>query len=204
MKYFLLIISLGMYGATQANIIKGSVWSQSYAHERIYEYQEAVELIQPLLKNDKTAELAHLRLGWLNYLQGNYRDSFNHYEESLDDNSYSVDAYLGMTLPLLAQKRYRTAIKYTKKALKLSPNNYSASAKMMHIYTLQKKWRTLKAYSIQVSNYYPSLVEPMVYVARASMKLGEYEEAKKYFYKVLWLMPTHIEANAGLVKLSDY
>ena len=55
---------------------------------------------------------------------------------------------------------------------------------------------------MEVSSYYPSLVEPLVYVARASVYLGEEDMANTYFNKVLRLIPGHIEANAALDRLS--
>jgi tetratricopeptide (TPR) repeat protein len=204
MKIILIFISLSLFGTAQAERIKKSpsVWSQSYSLEGQFKYGAAEDLILPSINNKDSAELAYLRLGWLNYLQKNYRVSFDYYEKSLDINPNSIDAHLGMTLPLLSQKRYRTAIKHAEKALKLSPNNYNANAKLMHIYTLQGKWKKLQRFAMEVSSYYPSLVEPLVYVARASVYLGEEDIANTYFNKVLRLIPGHIEANAALDRLS--
>ena len=182
---------------------KPSIWSQSYASEADTNYEKAISLIKPLTNDKDTAELANLRLGWLSYLNGNHGGSFRYYGKSLKDNPNSIDAHLGMTLPLLAQKRYRAAVKHTQMALKLSPNNYSASAKMMQILTLQKKWSSLNEYATNVSSYYPNLIEPLVYIARSNLYLGEQDDAKKYYKKVLRLMPSHNESKSVLRQLAE-
>ena len=53
----------------------------------------------PLINNKETLELANLRLGWLNYLQGKYNKSIEYYTNALDYNSKSIDANLGLTNP---------------------------------------------------------------------------------------------------------
>jgi hypothetical protein len=70
----------------------------------------------------------------------------------------------------------------------------------MYIYYLQGKWDSLNKFARNISNYYPNLVEPLVYIARANFFSGEKVIAKNYYQKVLMLMPTHIEANANLKK----
>jgi tetratricopeptide (TPR) repeat protein len=202
MRILLLLLSLSFinttHAETDASIKKLSIWSQSYILESYYEYQKAADLIVPLVDNKETLELANLRLGWLSYLQGKYNKSIDYYTNALNYNPKSIDAHLGMTLPLLAQKRYKSAVKYTQKALSLSPNNYSASEKMMHIYYLQGKWDSLNEFATNVSTHYPNLVEPLVYIARANFYSGNKNIAKKFYQRVLMLMPTHIEANANL------
>jgi hypothetical protein len=42
-------------------------------------------------------------------------------------------------------------------------------------------------YSVNVSSYYPNLVEPLVYVARSNLYLGNHDEANKYYNKVIRL-----------------
>ena len=202
MRIILLLLSLGFINITHAEtdtfINKLSIWSQSYILESYYEYQKAADLIVPLVDNKETLELVNLRLGWLSYLQGKYNKSIDYYKNALNYNPKSIDTHLGITLPLLAQKRYKSATKYTQRALSLSPNNYSASEKMMYIYYLQGKWDSLNEFSTNVSTHYPNLVEPLVYIARANFYSGNKDIAKKFYQRVLMLMPTHIEANANL------
>lgn len=202
MKIIFILLSIIFASTTNATSAESqlSVWSQSYALETDYKYQEAADLIEPLVQKNETLEIANLRLAWLYYLQAKYNKSIKFYKRSLKNNSKSIDALLGITLPLLAQKRYKSAKKYTNKALKLSPNNYSASAKMMYIYYQQKKWDSLNEFANSVSTYYPNLVEPIVYAARANYYSGNKDLATELYIKVLMLMPTHIEANANLVQ----
>jgi tetratricopeptide (TPR) repeat protein len=200
MRILLLLLSLGIINTVYAEETDStlSVWSQSYALESSHKYQQAADLIEPLVKKNETLEIANLRLGWLYYLQAKYKKSIDYYTNALNYNSKSIDAHLGLTLPLLAQKRYKSATKHTQQVLSLSPNNYSASAKMMYIYYLQKKWNSLNKFSTNISTYYPNLVEPIVYIARANFYSGKKDMAKKFYQKVLMLMPTHIEANSGV------
>jgi tetratricopeptide (TPR) repeat protein len=194
MKKILFILLFGASFISNAN----SIWKDSYALEASAQYAEAAALIKPFVSDFELSELADMRLAWLNYLQGNYSKSISYYKDIIDNNENSIDAYIGITLPFMAQKRYKNATKYTKKALKISPYNYSASAKLMFLYYLQGKWSSLRDFSSNVSKHYPALVEPLVYLARAYNLTGDKKLAKKTYKKVLALFPTHIEANSGI------
>ena len=171
-----------------------SIWAQSYKLETALNYKGAASIIMDSINVPSTAEMANSRLGWLNYLQGKYAISIDNYKKAIEINPNSIDANLGITLPFMAQKRYRSAVKYTLQALELSPNNYTASAKLMYIYTIQQKWKSLNYFSSELSTYYPNLVEPLVYMARSNIQLVKIEAAKSNYRKVLRLMPGHIEA----------
>jgi len=204
MKFLVMLCTIGAMTIVNATTISGEtqegLWDKSYKLEIALKYKEASKILIPLMNKNETEEMVSSRMGWLSYLQGNYRDSIKNYNRAIKLNPKSIDYNLGITLPFLAQKRYRSAIKYTEAALKLSPNHYASSAKMMYIYTLQKKWRSLNEFSTELSKYYPNVVEPLVYMARSNNKIGREKEAEINYQKVLRLMPTHLEALKNLGK----
>jgi tetratricopeptide (TPR) repeat protein len=191
----IILLSFIMSGQVMA---KKFSLSQSYALEKNKQYQKAAEMIEQMKESKYWAELVYLRLGWLSYLQGNYGDSLSYYQEAIDINKNSIDAHLGLTLPYMAQKRYRTATKEVENILDRSPNNYAASAKMMYLLSVRQKWGKLKSFAKNVSTHYPTLVEPLVYLARSYSYSGDTDMAKKVYQKVLFLMPTHVEAIAAM------
>ena len=172
-------------------------WSESYRNEAIVEYAIAADALKPYIKHEKT-EFVMLRHGWLNYLQGNYNESIDDYKEALELNSESLDAMLGATLPLLAQKRWREAANFATKVLSIAPWNYYAHIRLMICEEGQNQWRSLELHAESVARRYPADATILVYLGRTKARLGKTREARSIFKKVLRRIPGHLEATQYL------
>jgi tetratricopeptide (TPR) repeat protein len=168
-------------------------WSASLTLEAKQQYQQAIDTLQPLLSTQQ-AEFVLLRQSWLLYLQGHYRQSISRYQQALKKNTHSLDARLGITLPLLAQKRWREAAKYSQQILQVSPWHYLAHIRLMLAEEGQEQWQTLAAHAEALAARYPSEATPLVYQARAAIWQGHTEQATNIYRQVLIRVPGHLEA----------
>ena len=156
------------------------VWAESYRLESLTRYEEAADALQPALKKDPKNEFILLRLGWLNYLRGNHNSAMEYYKKALAVNGKSLDAKLGLVLPLLAQQRWNEAAKVCQEVLDVAPWNYYAHIRLM--------------VAEEVYLRYPSDATVLVYLGRANRWLGNTRNAKSAYQKVLERAPGNIEA----------
>jgi len=200
LKYILSLMMVAMVMPSLAHAASKNVWSSSYALEANGQYEKAAALMVPLLDKANDSELALLRYGWLNYLQGNFSDSIAAYKQALERNQRSFDARLGIALPLMAQQRWSEASRYLKQILIQSPYNYVAHIRLMVCEEGLRKWETLAKHSLSLAAYYPSDASILVYLARAYAWQGKHQLAKNTYQKVLARIPGHLEGTRFLNK----
>lgn len=175
-------------------------WQSSYQLEATGKYAEAMAVIDSISVNGSDAELKVLRRGWLLYLSGRFDESIREYRLAVDRNSKSIDARLGLTLPLLAAKRWREAEQGAKAALDLAPGNYTALVRMAVAQEAQRDWPAMMKTSVNLVSSYPTDATAYVYLARANAWLGRNEDAATAYSAVLARYPGHLEAKAYLAK----
>ena len=173
-------------------------WAESYRLEALSQYDNAAKVMSSIIKNNPNNNFAVSRRGWLNYLRGAHNESIRDYQKALEINPQSLDARLGLLLPLLAQQRWREASSHANKALKIAPWNYYAHVRLMISEEGEKKWDTLAKHARNVSQHYPSDATVLVYLARANDWMRKNKEARRAYKKVLERVPGHIEATQYL------
>ncbi len=170
-------------------------WLKSYQLEAAQEYTNAIKALDSIKANSYDAELKSLRRGWLYYLMQRYNESIREYRHAIERNSNSVDARLGITLPLMAQQRWREAALHANAALKLSPNNYNGLLRLTQAYEGQKDWQAMLKTSRRMVALYPANASSYVYYARAHAWLNHHSQAKAAYSAVLSRYPGHVEAS---------
>lgn len=177
-----------------------AAFSTSYTLEYEMKYDRAAEVIKGLA--DSGHEFARLRLGWLAYLAGRYNESLEHYNLVLRANPQSIDGRLGLTLPLMAQKRWQDAATQIRQLLAISPWDYTAHARLLICEEALKQWPQLEEHARQVSTVWSSDANALVYLARARVAQGNVAGAKQAYGQVLERLPQHAEALAFIKKNS--
>ncbi len=179
---------------TNAQSAGVDVWAESYRLESLTRYEQAAEVLLPILNKEPKNEFVYLRLAWLNYLRGSHNDAIDQYNKALSLNSKSLDARLGLTLPLLAQQRWKEAAKFAQETLDIAPWNYYAHVRLMIAEEGMRQWQILAKHANEVYLHYPSDATILVYLARANRWLNNTGDAKNAYRKVLERVPGHIEA----------
>jgi len=199
-KIPLALLLAGLLTTSWAYADNEAAWSSSYGLEASKKYAEALSALSGISETGSDAQLLQLRKGWLSYLQGQYNDSVNFYQEALEKNPKSLDAALGATLPLLAQQRWQEAAKYAQQVLASSPNQYTAYLRLIVAEEGAKDWSSMKKHAEELTERYPTDTSAFVYLARAYAWLGDKDSAKKAYTAVLSRLPKHYEATAYLAK----
>lgn len=191
LKPFVCIAISTLLASTAVN---ADVWRESLGLEKGRQFIQAAAVIEPLLTQGDDKEFANLRYAWLNYLQGNYNDAVRAYQGAMELNPTSIDARLGVSLPLMAQLRWREAAKYLSEVLAQSPWDYTAHVRLMDCESNLMQWDQLSRHAGDLVRRYPSDATTLVYLARAEAWKGDKEKAAAAYKKVLVRVPGHIEA----------
>ena len=173
-------------------------WQNSYKLEISGKYPEALAVLDPISASGADAELKTLRRGWLYYLQGNYNEAIREYRYAVERNKKSVDARLGLTLPLLAQKRWREAEQNARESLELASNNYIGLLRLALALEGQRDWADMAKVAASMVAHYPSDATAHVYLARAYAWQNRRNDAVTAYNAVLSRYPGHLEAKAYL------
>ena len=174
-------------------------WTKSYELEAQKKYREAAELIEPFINTGIKSEFAMLRIAWLSYLSQNYNESIKQYQDALAFNANSIDARLGLMLPLMAQSRWREASFHGEQILAIAPWQYYAHIRLMACEAAQSQWDKLNKHAATFSERFPTDTDSLIFLARANIKLNNTEIVKSTYRKVLERYPNNIEALQYLV-----
>ena len=202
MKLHSLVVAIGIALTLQGSLVSAqeAAWQSSYQLETAGKYTEALAAIDGVAANGPDAELKILRRGWLYYLPGRFDESIREYRLAIERNPKSVDARLGLTLPLLAAKRWREAEQAAQAALTLAPNNYTALLRLVIALEAQQDWAIMAKTAANMVTSYPSDASAYVYLARANAWLGKRDEAVAAYSAAVSRYPGHVEAKAYLAK----
>lgn len=169
-----------------------SVWKQSHDLEKLGEYEKAALIIKPWAASND--EYALLRYAHLKYLQGEYNESIEYYNKAIKLNPKSLSAKLGLSLPYIAQGRWRQVVIPTRQVIVKSDWNSTAHIQLMMAEDAMKKWHTLGVHAAELVRIYPD--DPVVYgyLARARAKYGNTPVAVAAYEEVLHRSPDDIAA----------
>ena len=82
-----------------------TAFEKSYTYEKQNDFNKAIQELKNVYSDD-SYEIS-LRLGWLDYLQGNFTESCNsHYRHAVELKPYSEEAKMGLVLPLSASGKW--------------------------------------------------------------------------------------------------
>lgn len=171
-----------------------SVWQDSFTLETNKKYADAAKVLQPMLTSTPNNEFLLIRLGWLNYLQAKYNDSISFYKKALDLNADSIDARLGLTLPLMAQLRWKETAIYAKEVIAMSAWDYNAHVRLMTCESALLQWDILEKHAAEVAKRYPSDPSVFIFLARAQSYQSKKKQAIDNYKLALERSPLNAEA----------
>ncbi len=169
-------------------------WQLSHKLEAQADYTGAAQAIQSIILNNAQHEYAQTRYGWLNYLQRDYNTAVSHYKNAIEINPKSLDAQLGITLPLMAQGRWQEAANYAKQVLEVAPKQYYAHIRLMACEEALLQWNTLLEHTQKTTRFYPTDATILIYLARAASVSGKHTVALDAYKGVLERLPGNLEA----------
>ena len=173
------------------------LFQESYALEANYQYEQALKRIERVPSDGDLAYVVPLRKGWLLYLLGRYADSVEAYEQALAAQP-AVEARLGLSLPLMALRRWGEAEETCRKVLEEAPGNYLALSRLSYILYSAGRYAPAEAAYQEVVNLFPADMEMQAGLGWSQLKQGKIDQAKKTFAWVLKTSPDYSSAAEGL------
>ena len=171
---------------------------QSYFYESKGDYKKAIESLMPIYKTYPKGYTVNLRLGWLYYLLKNYANSEFHYNIALKIIPSSVEAMLGLSLPLMAQGRWKAVEKLMYRVLKVDYYNYYGNLRLCLALIKQKKYSIAEKVARKMLAIYPTDVKFLNYLAETLYYKGKITYAKSIFEDTLILLPSNTIAKEYL------
>jgi len=185
-------------GGPSARDLVPSLYQESYSLEARGDTSEALAKARELLGLSPRDYVAHLRVGWLSYLDGKYDDAIKHYRKAVSLRPNAVEPKLGLMLPLMGAHRHKEAIAVADEILEKDPLNYLASSRRaFSLYLTGKHERAEREYR-EILDLYPSDVEMMSGLGWSLLKQGRCPEAIRIFEELVRIAPRHVTGNDGL------
>lgn len=196
LKLLLIIILLSINLNAQNYKEIQTAFELSYSQEKNGDFQDALKTMKKVY--DETSYEVNLRLGWLSYQSGIFKESIAHYQRCLQLKPMSIEAYFGIAFPTLALGNFDQLMTYYTQILEIDPQNTIANYRMGLIYYGREDYLTAAKYLEKVINLYPFDYDSVVLYAWTNFQLGKLREAKVLFNKALFIIPNDKSALEGL------
>ncbi|MBT8316242.1 MAG: tetratricopeptide repeat protein [Lutibacter sp.] len=145
----------------------------------------------------------NLRLGWLNYMAGNFNESISFYQKSIELMPYADEPKFGYIFPLSALGRWDEVISLYNAILENSPHNTKAMYYLGTIYYNRSQFdKAIKHFKLIV-DLYPFDYDGLLMYGWTNLQLGKKKEAIVLFQKVLLNKPNDTSAIEGLTLASN-
>lgn len=198
---FLLLFMINMFsfGLTNEEIKKA--YYNSYNYEKMQDYNDAIKALMPVYNAYPNGYTVNLRLGWLYYLKGNYKNSLYHYKKAIKILPYSVEARLGYTLPLLAQEKYKDVVDTCYQILKIDFYNYYGNLRLSFSLKKLKDYANAQKVVQKMLSLYPTDINFLVELGTIYFEIKDFKSAKQVFNDVLILDPVNSTAKIYMDKI---
>ena len=174
-------------------------FSKSYKLEAQGDFKLAADEIKMFYK-EESYEM-NLRLGWLNYMAGNFNESIAFYKKSMELMPYADEPRFGYIFTLSALGRWDEVIEMYNVILENSPHNTKAMYYLGTIYYNRSEFDKALTNFKKIVDLYPFDYDGLLMYAWTNLKLGNKKEAKDLFQKVLLNKPNDASALEGLTFL---
>jgi tetratricopeptide (TPR) repeat protein len=175
-----------------------NLYRASYAAEAKGQPARALDDMKKIGAKAGQSYFVKVRSAWLAHLAGRHADAERAYRQAIREKPDAIEPKLGLTLPLLAQKKWRDLEKACREVLKQDPHNAVARARIAHAYYSVGNYPDAATYYRGLVKDYPSELDHQTGLGWALARMGRVAEANKLFRAVLAVSPDNINAKAGL------
>lgn len=189
-------IIVAVQGFSQTEKTIQEVFKQSYTFEKNGDYSDGIAALKEIY--DEESYEINLRLGWLTYLSGNFTESLPYYRKCVQLRPLSIEARLGIVLPLASVGNWTEVEMHYRKILEVDPANSLVNYRMGLLNYGREDYQNAFKYFELVVNHYPFDYDGAIMLAWTNFKLGKYREAKVLFNKTLLMRPDDASALEGL------
>lgn len=180
----------------QANKALSNAFKQSYDYEAVKNYEAATNTINSMYS--ETSYEINIRLGWLNYLSGKFKESVMYYQKAIELMPAATEPKWGIMYPFTKLENWTEVEKNYISILKIDPKNTTANYNLGLIYYYRKDYISAKKYFDVSLNLFPFNYNNLLMSAWANYFLGNKNEASVLFNKTLLCSPNDKSALEGL------
>ncbi len=171
-------------------------FSKSYDLANQSKNKEAIAVLKEVY--DKSSYFVNLRLGWLHYLDKSYNESLIYYKAAASVKPGAIEAKLGLSFPLEAMGNKNELKAQYENILTIDSLNTFVHYKLGMMYYDKKEFNTAFKFFEKVVALYPFDYDGLLMFAWTNHQLGNTNESKDLFSKVLCLSPGDVSATRGL------
>jgi tetratricopeptide (TPR) repeat protein len=174
------------------------VWKASYTAEAAGQFQAALGALTELPGPQRDSYLASFRRGWLLYRLNQHAESVAAYKLAAMAEPASIEARLGLLLPLMALTRWNDVAALAEDVLRRDPENYLALQRLAFAKFSSEHFPEAEVLYRRLVQHYPSDVEMRAALGWVTLRMGKQKEAVSLFKQVLEISGEHASATAGL------
>ena len=175
-------------------------FSESYKYELEGKYSKAVTSLKTTYKEGSYEY--NIRLGWLDYMAGQFIESISFYNKAISLKPMSIEARYGLINPLLAMGKVSKTRDTYLEILKISPLDTKANYRLALMYYQHENYKEAETLLLKVINIYPFDYDTIILLAWNSLQMGKTKEAQLLFQKALLFNPEDESALKGIEKLN--
>ena len=168
----------------------------SYEFEAAKNYDAAITNINALYS--ETSYEVNLRLAWLHYLSGKYKESIGYYQKASTIMPAATEPLWGIINPYVKLENWNEVEKTYHSILKIDSKNTKANYNLGLIYYYRKDYFSAKKYFDVALNLAPFGYNNLLMSAWTNYFLGNKNEASILFNKTLLYSPNDKSALEGL------
>jgi len=173
-----------------------AAFRSSYVQENSGDYKTAVNTLKAVY--DASSYEINLRLGWLSFKSGDFKESEAYYRKAVTLRPYGIEARLGLVYPLSSMGNWSLVNSVYEEILSIDPNNSVANYRYgLLAYGKEDYAKADKLFS-KVVNLYPFDYDSLIMLAWTRFRLSKLMEAKVLFQKALLYNPDDPSALEGL------
>ncbi len=174
------------------------LYRKSYRAEYQGRQEEALEAMHGIRAKGNNSYFVHVRTGWVAYLAGRLAESEEAYRRAMAADPKAIEPKLGLTLPLLAAKKWRALERACRDVLGLDPKNNAARARLAHAYySLGNYPDAANLYRGLIADY-PGDLDHQTGLGWCLLRMGRTPDAKRVFQQVQAVSPDNPNARQGL------
>ena len=174
------------------------LYRDSYVLEAKGDYAGAASKVRDAKQASPRSYFAAARLGWLTYLAGDFSSSVAAYTEAIGLEPKAVEPKLGLTLPLVAAKKWRDLERACRDVLAVDAQNATALSRLAQAQYWSDNFADAAATYRRLADNYPSNLDYKTGLGWALLKTGRAADAKQQFDAVLAVSPDNASAKQGL------
>jgi tetratricopeptide (TPR) repeat protein len=175
-----------------------NAYKNSYNYEKIGDYKDAIKVLIPIYKKYPNGYTLNLRLGYLFYLNKNYKNAISYYQKASLILPNSFEPKLGLMRVYLTMKNYQNVTNIGYSILKIDLYNYYANLYIINSLINQKKYDNALSLVNKMLTIYPTDITYLVKLAKIyEIKNPNYAK-EIYENSILILDPNNVAAKIYL------